>query len=85
MKIINAIVGYNFFYKEEKKIYFFLNLRVYFVILIIHFCHNRALQFKIFIRIVTGCCSQQDLSLRQPHRFQNEPDVQPVQRVRMEG
>ena len=26
------------------------------------FCHN-TVHFKIFIRIVTGCCSQQDLSL----------------------
>ena len=27
----------------------------------------------IFFRIVTGCCSQQDLSLRQPHRFRMSP------------
>ena len=33
--------------------------------------------FKIFIRIVTGCCSQQDLSLRQPHRFRMNPASSP--------
>ena len=29
--------------------------------------------FEIFIRIVTGCCLQQDLSHRQPHRFRVNP------------
>ena len=29
--------------------------------------------YEIFIRIVTGCCSQQDLSHRQPHRFRVNP------------
>ena len=31
----------------------------------------------IFFRIVTGCCSQQDLSLRQPHRFRMNPASSP--------
>ena len=31
------------------------------------FCHN-TVHFKIFIRIVTGCCSQQDFPLWQLHR-----------------
>ena len=31
------------------------------------FCHNRALQD--LSPDSYGCCSQQDLSLRQPHRF----------------
>ena len=33
--------------------------------------------FKIFIRIVSGCCSQQDLSLWQPHRFRMSPTSSP--------
>ena len=33
--------------------------------------------FKIFLRIVTGCCSQQDLSLRQSHRFRMNPTPSP--------
>ncbi len=37
------------------------------------YIYASTVHFKIFIRIVTGCCSQQDLSLRQPHRFRMSP------------
>ena len=39
------------------------------------FCHNRALQD--LSPDSYGCCSQQDLSLRQPHRFRMNPTSSP--------